>query len=58
MKQFYDFQIGDVVYARLSVANKDMEPELDCTDGAGRSTGLGTLTGGFMFSCSLGLTRK
>ncbi|KXJ21938.1 putative exosome complex component rrp40 [Exaiptasia diaphana] len=43
-----NLQIGDVVYARLSVANKDMEPELDCTDGAGRSTGLGALSGGLL----------
>ena len=51
-------QIGGIVYARLAVANKDMEPELDCTDGSGHSTGLGPLNGGFMFSCSLGLCRK
>ncbi|EDO36096.1 predicted protein [Nematostella vectensis] len=53
-----NLQIGDLVYCRLSIANKDMEPELDCTDGSGKSTGLGPLSGGFMFNCSLGLTRK
>ncbi|XP_031570025.1 putative exosome complex component rrp40 [Actinia tenebrosa] len=53
-----NLQIGDIVYARLAVANKDMEPELDCTDGSGHSTGLGPLNGGFMFTCSLGLSRK
>lgn len=26
-------QIGDLVYARLTVANKDMEPEIECIDG-------------------------
>ena len=52
------FQIGDIVYARLCIANKDMEPELDCTDGSGKSTGLGQLSGGFMINCSLGLSRK
>ena len=40
------------------MANKDMEPELDCTDGTGHSTGLGQLSGGFVFQCSLGLTRR
>lgn len=53
-----NLQIGDIVYARLCVANKDMEPELDCTDGSGNSTGLGQLSGGFMINCSLGLSRK
>lgn len=52
------FQIGDIVYARLCIANKDMEPELDCTDGSGKSAGLGQLSGGFMINCSLGLSRK
>ncbi|XP_068676775.1 putative exosome complex component rrp40 [Montipora foliosa] len=53
-----NIQIGDIVYARLCVANKDMEPELDCTDGSGKSTGLGPLSEGFMITCSLGLSRK
>ena len=54
----FSFQIGDIAYARLCIANKDMEPELDCTDGSGKSTGLGQLSGGFMINCSLGLSRK
>ena len=58
LSYFCGWQIGDLVYARLCVANKDMEPELDCTDGSGRSSGLGPLSGGFVFTCSLGLTRK
>lgn len=53
-----NIQIGDIVYARLCIANKDMEPELDCTDGSGKSAGLGQLSGGFMINCSLGLSRK
>lgn len=55
---FYYFQIGDIIYARLCVANKDMEPELDCRDGSGKSSGMGQLAGGFMITCSLGLCRK
>ncbi|XP_077981637.1 exosome complex component RRP40-like [Glandiceps talaboti] len=52
-------QIGDVVYAKFLVANKDMEPELVCIDSSGRSNGLGVIAGGgFMFHCSLGLVRK
>lgn len=52
-------QVGDVVYAKLSVANRDMEPELVCIDSSGRSQGLGVVgTEGFMFKCSLALVRR
>ncbi|XP_022106964.1 exosome complex component RRP40-like [Acanthaster planci] len=50
--------IGDVVFGRLLVANRDMEPDLVCMDSGGRSAGLGVVSGGFMFQCSLGLVRK
>lgn len=56
----YFFQVGDIVYARLLVANKDMEPELVCIDGGGRSSGMGVIgrDGGFLHTCSLNLIRK
>jgi exosome complex RNA-binding protein Rrp4 len=28
--------IGDLVYARVTVASRDMEPELACTDASGK----------------------
>ena len=48
------------MYAKLLVANKDMEPELVCMDSAGRSKGLGVIgrDGGFLHHCSLNLIRK
>ncbi len=52
------FQIGDLVYAKLTLANKDMEPELTCVDSGGKANGLGQLNGGFLFTVSLGLARK
>ena len=54
------YQVGDLVYARLLVANKDMEPELVCIDGGGRSSGMGVIgrEGGFLHTCSLNLIRK
>ena len=55
---FYLYQIGDLVYAKLSIANKDMEPELTCIDTGGKSNGLGQLSDGFMITVSLGLARK
>ena len=51
-------QVGDLVYARLLVANKDMEPELVCIDSDGRSSGYGVLRGGFMIHTSTSLARK
>ena len=36
---------GDVVYAKIVTASKDMEPELVCVDAYGNKAGLGQLTG-------------
>ncbi|KAL4235997.1 Exosome component 3 [Mactra antiquata] len=55
-----DVKVGDIVYAKLLVANKDMEPELVCIDSTGRSSGMGVIgrNGGFLYKCSLNLIRK
>ncbi|XP_068633583.1 exosome complex component RRP40 [Battus philenor] len=53
-----DVQIGDVVYAKMLVACKDMEPELVCVDSNGKKGRMGILSGGFVFKCSLNLVRK
>ncbi|EFN84811.1 exosome complex component RRP40 isoform X2 [Harpegnathos saltator] len=54
-----DIQIGDVVFAKLLIASKDMEPELVCVDSQGKENDLGVLgTDGMMFTCSLSLVRK
>merc|ERR1712029_211404 len=51
--------VGDVVYAKLIVASKDMEPELVCVDGYGKKAGMGVLEdGGYVFSVSLNTVRK
>ena len=53
------FQIGDVIYAKCVVANKDMEPELVCIGGDGKAGGMGVIRdGGFIFQASLNLVRK
>lgn len=53
------FQVGDLVFAQLLVANRDMEPELVCVDGSGRANGMGVFgEGGLLFSVSLGLVRR
>ena len=46
------------MFARLLVANKDMEPELVCIDSDGRSSGYGVLRGGFLIHTSASLARK
>lgn len=39
-------QVGDIVYGKLLVANKFMEPELVCIDGHGKSNGMGVIRDG------------
>lgn len=50
--------IGDVVFARVSVANKDLEPELVCLDGENRAEGFGEVKEGMLFRCSCDLARS
>nr|XP_015808126.2 exosome complex component RRP40 [Nothobranchius furzeri] len=52
-------QVGDLVFAQFTVANKDMEPELVCIDGSGRANGMGVFGGGgLLLKVSLGLVRR
>ncbi|XP_015594228.1 exosome complex component RRP40 isoform X2 [Cephus cinctus] len=54
-----DVQVGDVVFAKLLVASKDMEPELVCVDSLGKKGKLGVLSSdGMLFTCSFSLVRK
>ena len=47
------------MYARVSLAHKDMEPELECFDAQTRkSEGFGELKGGFIVRCSLKMCRE
>lgn len=51
--------VGDVVFAKLLVASKEMEAELVCVDSHGKKGRLGIMPeGGFIFACSLNLVRK
>lgn len=50
---------GALVYARVSLANKHMDPELECVSSStGKSEGLGPLIGGMVFDISLGMARR
>lgn len=44
---------GDLVYARVVTANRDMDPVLSCVDSSGRAAGFGPLKGGLVVECSL-----
>lgn len=47
------------MYARVSLAHKDMEPEVECFDGqTHKAEGFGELKGGFVTKCSLRMCRR
>jgi len=48
---------GDLVYCRVTVASRDMEPELSCLSIKGKAEGFGKLEGGYMLKCTTGLAR-
>lgn len=50
---------GALIYARVTLANKHMDPELECVSAStGKSEGLGPLTGGMIFKVSLAMARR
>ena len=52
-------QVNSLVFARVSLAHKDMEPELECFDAQTRKAeGYGEVKGGFLVRCSLKMSRK
>ncbi|EMD39565.1 hypothetical protein CERSUDRAFT_111881 [Gelatoporia subvermispora B] len=53
-----NLKVGSLLYARVSLAHKDMEPELECFDAQTRKAeGFGELKGGFLINCSLRMCR-
>ncbi|KAL7415414.1 hypothetical protein BDY24DRAFT_382887 [Mrakia frigida] len=53
-----NLKVGSLVYARVSLANRDMEPELECFDATTRKAeGFEELKGGMVVSCSLQMSR-
>jgi len=59
-----NINVGALVYCRVILCDKDMEPELTCTsehfkkDWVTGESLFGELKGGYQFECSLGLARK
>eukprot|EP01095_Lingulamoeba_sp_RSL-Kostka_P008330 TRINITY_DN2758_c0_g1_i1.p1 TRINITY_DN2758_c0_g1~~TRINITY_DN2758_c0_g1_i1.p1 ORF type:complete len:243 (-),score=64.99 TRINITY_DN2758_c0_g1_i1:99-827(-) len=56
-KHHPNLQPGDVVYARVVLSNKDMDPELECMTSTGKSNGFGPLKNGNIAKCSISLAR-
>jgi len=52
-----NLQVGSTVYARVTVAHKDMDPELTCVGSSGRSDGFGALNDGYLVRCGSGLAQ-
>lgn len=58
-KQKRDVQVGDVVYAKLLNAHREMEPELVCIDSYFKAGKLGILSNdGFLVNISLSFTQR
>ena len=53
-----DLKVGELVYAQVTVSNKDIEPEISCVNSKGKSAGFGVLKGGNLLNCSLSLSRS
>lgn len=52
-------KIGDLVYARVCAAEKELEAEIECLDSTtGKDAGFGLLEGGMIADVSLGLARQ
>ena len=52
------WDVGDLVYARVTLANRDMLPELSCVNSRGKAAEFGGLTEGYMVRCSIRLARS
>ena len=51
-------EVGALVYGRISLADKDMEPELECMGVNGLALGFGELKGGYLVPISLWMARQ
>ncbi|XP_067933557.1 exosome complex component RRP40-like isoform X2 [Watersipora subatra] len=54
-----DVKVGDVIFGKLLVANKNMDPELVCIDSFGKANGMGAMKdGGTLVHLNLHWTRR
>lgn len=57
-KQKPNLVVGDIVYARVLTAHREMEPDLVCVDSYYKAGKLGPLSGGFLINVSLELANR
>jgi exosome complex component RRP40 len=48
-----NLNIGSIVYCQVSLADKDLEPEVVCINGSGKADGMGELLDGYVITCTL-----
>ncbi|GFH13201.1 KH_dom_type_1 domain-containing protein [Haematococcus lacustris] len=53
-----NIKAGDLVYARVVQASRDIDPQLSCVDAMGRASGFGALKGGTLIHVSSALARQ
>jgi exosome complex component RRP40 len=49
---------GDLVFARISFTDRDMETELECMNADGKTDGYGQLQDGYLLKCSTLMSKK
>lgn len=53
-----NLKAGDIVYARVVAASRDMEPQLSCMDALGRAAGFGHLKEGTLVTVTTSMARQ
>ena len=48
---------GDLIYCRIDMADRDLQPTVTCMDATGRAAGFGHLHGGYVIECSTAYAR-
>jgi exosome complex component RRP40 len=51
-------EVGAVVYCKVSLSHRDMDPEVECVNQDGKSGGFGELKKGFVVKTSLQFSRR
>lgn len=53
-----NLKIGAIVYGRITLSNRDMDPEMECIGLSGKSEGYGDLLEGHLIQTSLQMARR
>ncbi|KAL3134986.1 hypothetical protein ABBQ32_007940 [Trebouxia sp. C0010 RCD-2024] len=53
-----NLQVGDIVYARVTSADRDLDPVLACVDAQGKASGFGQLKEGYLITSNTHYARR